>query len=277
LAKLLRDALSGVLPPGQSSALETGIDVIGDIAIVKLQDEAKGGGPEVGRAIMASMKSVKAVYDQEGGLEGDFRLRRLRHLAGEERTLTMHRENGMRFMVDVETCYFSPRLSTERMRIADLVQEGEVVVNMFAGVGPYSITIAKKSRVVSVHSNELNEAAYLLHLRNNLLNKVQDVVSTTNADARSLPELLPGKADRVLMPHPSQSDRFLPTAMTLVKRAGWIHYYRHVSGADVREAQDGLGSELRAAIGERVTFTCRKVREIGPHYLELVADIRAPG
>ncbi len=64
---------------------------------------------------MAAMKNVKGVFDQEGGIEGDFRLGNLRHLAGEERTITIHRENGLRLRVDVETCYFSPRLSTERL------------------------------------------------------------------------------------------------------------------------------------------------------------------
>ncbi len=87
------DSLGGVLPPGQARALETGIDIIGDIAIVKLGEEAKEPGPVVGEAILASMKNVKAVFDQEGGLEGDFRLRRLRLIAGENRTLTLHREN----------------------------------------------------------------------------------------------------------------------------------------------------------------------------------------
>ena len=66
MVKLLRDSLGGLLPPGQARALETGIDIIGDIAIVKLGEEAKECGPVVGEAIMASMKNVKAVFDQEG-------------------------------------------------------------------------------------------------------------------------------------------------------------------------------------------------------------------
>jgi tRNA (guanine37-N1)-methyltransferase len=274
LVRLFRDSLSGVLPPGQARALETGIDIIGDIAIVKLAGEAKASGPAVGRAIMASMKNVKAVFDQEGGLEGDFRLRRLRHLAGEERTLTMHRENMLRFMVDVEKCYFSPRLSTERARIADLVEDGEVVLNMFAGVGPYSITIAKRKRV-EVYSNELNETAYRLHLENNRLNKVEQRMHMLNEDALGLSASMGIKFDRILMPHPSQSDRFLAAARRLLKKNGWMHYYRHVSGADVEEAQRGLEVELRGILGEGVVFGSRRVREIGPHYLELVADIQA--
>ena len=274
MVKLLRDSLGGLLPPGQARALETGIDIIGDIAIVKLNEEARASGPVVGEAIMASMKNVKAVFDQEGGLEGDFRLRRLRHIAGEDRTLTLHRENMLRFMVDVEKCYFSPRLSTERARIADLVEDGEVVLNMFAGVGPYSITIAKRKKA-EVYSNELNETAYRLHLENNKLNKVEARVRMLNLDAMALPEHLKVRFDRILMPHPSQSDRFLGTARGLLREGGWIHYYRHVSGADVEEARANLNADLRRILGDRASFTSRKVREIGPHYIELVADIQA--
>ncbi len=96
-----------------------------------------------------------------------------------------------------------------------------------------------------------------------------------NVDAMTLPEDLRVRFDRILMPHPSQSDRFLGTARRLLKEGGWIHYYRHVSGADVDEARTNLGQELRQILGESVTFSSRKVREIGPHYIELVADIQA--
>jgi tRNA (guanine37-N1)-methyltransferase len=276
VAKLLRRSLEGLLKPEQASAVETGIDVIGDIAIVKLPEPVKDQGALVGEAILASMKNVKSVFDQEGGLEGDFRLRRLRLLAGEERTLTMHRENGLRFMVDVERCYFSPRLSTERMRIADLTGSAERVLNMFAGVGPYSITLARKKRV-EVWSCELNEVAYRLHLENNKLNKVEHLMHMLNQDAAQISGSVEVRFDRVLMPHPSQSNRFLPEALEMVKRGGWIHYYRHHSGADVAEAQARLGEELGEMLGDGAEYTSRRVRAIGPHYVELVADIRVSG
>lgn len=273
MARLLRRALEGVILPEHAKAVETGIDIIGDIAIVKLAEPVKDQGRLVGEAILASVKNVKAVFDQEGGLEGDFRLRQLRHLAGESRTLTMHRENGLRFMVDVEKCYFSPRLSTERLRIADLASDGETTLNMFAGVGPYSIILAKRKRAL-VWSCELNEVAYRLHLENNRLNKVEPLMRMYNIDASRIPDEVDVKFDRILMPHPSQSDRYLPVAWKMVKKGGWIHYYRHLSGVDVAEAQGKLDDELRTILGN-VRYSSRRVREIGPHFVELVADIRA--
>lgn len=274
MAKLLQKTLEGVLPPGQAKALETGIDIIGDIAIVKLDASVKGQGPAVGEAILASMKNVKAVFDQEGGLEGDFRLRRLRHVAGEQRTLTTHKENQLRFLVDVEKCYFSPRLSTERLRIAALSKPGEVVLNMFAGVGPYSNTLSKKSGS-TVYSNELNGFAFELHLKNNKLNKVEEATRMFNQDATTLLETVDVKFDRILMPHPSQSDKFLVAAAAMVKPGGFIHYYRHISGYDLGEAERELDRELGQILGRGAKFKARKVREIGPRYIELVADIQA--
>lgn len=273
VAKILQRALDGVLTAAQTRAVETGIDVIGDIAIVKLDDSVKDQGPAVGNAILESMKNVRVVFDQEGGIEGDFRLRKLRHVAGEDRTLTTHRENQLRFTVDVERCYFSPRLSTERLRIADVVQPGELVLNMFAGVGPYSNTISRRKRV-KVYSNELNATAFELHARNNRLNKVEDLTVMFGEDAMDLQKSIDVKFDRILMPHPSASDRFLPVAAEMAKPGGRIHYYRQVSGYDLQEAENELSREVRAILGHAPTFRMRKVREIGPRFLELAADIQ---
>ena len=249
--------------------------MIGDIAIVKLRPGVEGKEGELAEAILAEMKNVKCVYGQEGGIEGDYRLRKLRHLGGEERTTTLHKENGLRLKLDVETCYFSPRLSTERLRIAGLVAQGEKVLNMFAGVGPYSILIAKKTRVWSC---ELNDAAFRFHLENNKLNKVEGRIEMIVGDAMLLPEELEGEGpfDRILMPHPSQSNLFLPAALSMLAAGGVVHYYRHVSGEDVAEAEGNLLEELRGVAPGLSAASVRRVRVIGPRYIELVADLRRP-
>ena len=258
---------------GALSSFESGIDVIGDIAIVKLRAGTSGDEGRLAEAILLEMKSVKCVYGQEGGIEGDYRLRKLRHLGGEERTTTVHRENGLRLKLDVETCYFSPRLSTERLRIAAQVEDGERVLNMFAGVGPYSVLIAKKTRVWSC---ELNEAAFKFHLENNRLNKVEGRVEMIEGDAMDLPKVLGGEAkfDRILMPHPLQSNLFLKTALSMLAPRGVVHYYRHVSGEDKGEAEGNLRAEIGSLAPEVSVGSVRRVRVIGPRYIELVADLR---
>ena len=258
---------------GELSYLESGIDVIGDIAIVKLRPGSEGKEKSVAEAILAEMRNVKCVYGQEGGIEGDFRLRKLRHLGGEERTTTTHKENGIRLKLDVETCYFSPRLSTERLRISEKVAKSEKVLNMFAGVGPYSVLIAKRTRVWSC---ELNHAAFDYHVENNRLNKVEDRIKMIEGDARLLPEELEGDGpfDRILMPHPSQSNLYLPAALAMLAKGGVVHYYRHVSGEDEAEAEKTLVEEVVGIARGTSVASVRKVRAIGPRYIELAADLR---
>jgi tRNA (guanine37-N1)-methyltransferase len=250
--------------------------VVGDIAIVRLAGFTPGEKRKVARALLEEVKHVRVVMEQEGGITGEYRLRKLRHLGGERRTMTVHRENGCAFRVDVAKCYFSPRLSTERLRIARLVKGKERVLNMFAGVGPYSIPIAKLAGA-RVTSCEVNEYAAKLHEENDRLNKVDRLVSVVHGDAADLPSTTRARFDRVLMPLPSEADRFLPTALELAKKGAMIHYYRHLLGESEEEAAEGLREELSGLLPKRARYAVRRVRAVGPRWVEMAADIRVPG
>jgi tRNA (guanine37-N1)-methyltransferase len=273
--RLIRTALerAGVENPERVSS---GVDVVGDIAIVRLAGFSAAEKRKVAHALLKEMKRVKVVLEQEGGIEGEYRLRKLRHLAGEKRTLTVHRENGCPFRVDVARCYFSPRLSTERLRVARMVKSKERVLNMFAGVGPFSIPIAKLAGA-RVTSCEVNEYAAELHEENDRINKVEGLVTVICGDAADLPSLAKGKFDRVLMPLPSEADRFLPTALAMSKRGAVVHYYRHMLGENEGEAAEALRCELAGILPEGTKYDVRKVREVGPRWLEMAAEIRTPG
>ena len=227
------------------------------------------------RAVGKEVKSVRSVYEQEGGIEGEFRLRTLKHLAGVKNTLTLHRENGCVFKVDVSRCYFSPRLSTERLRIAELVAGEERVLNMFAGVGPFSIPIAKRSGAM-VTSCEINDVACDLHEENDRLNKVQDKIRIVRGDVAEFQTKGRSKYDRILMPHPSQADKFLPLALEMAKKRATIHYYRHVLGRNVGEASANLDEELSGIAPAGTRIATRKVREVGPRWVEMAADMKLP-
>jgi tRNA (guanine37-N1)-methyltransferase len=261
--------------PPSTRGPKTLSDVIGDIAIVKPPAGGPGEKRAAAEALMLSMKNVKCVFEQSGGIEGEFRLRKLGHLAGENRTLTVHRENGCAFKVDVAKCYFSPRLSTERQRLAEEVGPGESVLNMFAGVGPFSVALAKKEAAVT--SCDANLYACVLHEENSRANRVSSSIEVLNADAACLPGMLRERFDRVLMPHPSASDRYLSAALALVKRSGRVHYYRHVLGRDEAEAEKALKSELKRLLPAGFTSSTRRVREVGPRWVEMVAEIHRTG
>jgi tRNA (guanine37-N1)-methyltransferase len=260
---------------GPRGGLASGVDTIGDIAIVRIEEAKASEKKRIAAAILEETKAVRCVFEQEGGIGGEFRLRRLRHLAGEDRTLTTHRENGCSYKVDVARCYFSPRLSTERLRVVEAAGMGEAVLNMFAGVGPFSVLFARKKKA-RVLSCELSEYACELHEENDRANSVDRLVKVVNADAMALPRLTKLRFDRILMPHPSLADRFLPAALSLAKRGAIIHYYRHVLGRNEGEAAENLMRELARLLPEGASYEVQRVREVGPRWLEMAADITLP-
>jgi len=270
MPRLIRKALSDAGVDADESY--GGVDVIGDIAIVRVPELSAGERRRVARALLKEARNVKCVFEQVGGVEGELRTKTLKHIGGDDRTMTVHRESGCAFRVDVATCYFSPRLSTERLRLAALTREGERVLNMFAGVGPFSIVIAKKTgaRVTSV---DVNSVACDLHRMNVESNRVGSLVRVVNADAGRLGSKVRGEFDRVLMPHPSRADKYLPAAMRFVKDGGTIHYYRHAPGEDSLEAERWVVGELAGIIGGGSSIATRRVREVGPRWVEVVADI----
>ncbi|MDG6910666.1 MAG: class I SAM-dependent methyltransferase family protein [Nitrososphaerota archaeon] len=271
MPRLIRSVLARAGVEGDERG-SSGVDVIGDIAIVRLAEFSPREKKKVAAALLDEMKTVRVVMEQEGGIEGEYRLRRLVHLAGEVRTLTVHRENGCLYKVDVAKCYFSPRLSTERLKIAALVRPSETVLNMFAGVGPFSIVIAKKAGA-RVTSCELNSYAAELHRENNRLNKVDGLVEVIQGDAADLPSKVP-RFHRIIMPHPSEADKFLPAAIALAREKGVIHYYRHVLGVDGVDGARSLRHELSGLLPPRAKYSIRKVREVGPRWLEMAAEIK---
>jgi tRNA (guanine37-N1)-methyltransferase len=224
---------------------------------------------------------VNAVFNQVSPVSGEYRLRSLEWIGGEHRTETLYREAGCVFKVDLSTVYFSPRLSFERMRVARLVKAGEVVVNMFSGVGSFSILIAKHSSPAKVYSIDVNPRAVELMRENIELNNVQRIVEAMQGDAREIAEsALRGVADRVLMPLPEKAPLYLKAAIgTLKVEGGVIHYYDFVhsgrSENPVTKAMDKVAEKLADAARAYSVESARVVRSVGPHWYQVVLDIHA--
>ncbi|RLG61308.1 class I SAM-dependent methyltransferase family protein [Candidatus Geothermarchaeota archaeon] len=254
------------------------MDVIGDIAIIKVPEELIDLKFEIGKAIIDELKYIKVVFRQASEVSGIYRLRRLEWLAGERRSTTIYVEHGCRFMVDVEKVYFSPRLSNERIRIANLVEDGETVINMFAGVGPYSIIIAKKKPKTIVYSIDINPEAVRLHIENCRLNKVQDRVKVIQGDSfKILKEELIGVADRVLMPLPERALEGVDAALSGLKDRGFIHVYLHVpyrlgEKEALSEAIELVRSKILKLGVKKAEFKANRVREVKTRVLQVCVD-----
>ena len=206
---MLKKALASVLSEKESGDLFSAFDQIGDIIIVRIPDTLLSKKKVIGETLLNEVKTVRSVYYQASDVEGDFRTRNLEIIAGEDNTETEYKEFGCKFIVDVEKAFFSPRLSTERERIANLIQEGEIVTNMFAGVGMFSIMAAKKKKC-TVYSLDINPVASELCEKNIELNKLAGKIISINGEAsKIIKEQLENKSDRTLMLLPERSDEFL--------------------------------------------------------------------
>src|ERR687885_2271701 len=138
MAPILKTILKEILPPEDISKLYSAFDIIGSIIIIKIPDSLNSKKQIIADTILMNVKSAKSVFAQTSAVQGDYRIRRLEYLAGANSTVTEYKEHGCRFKVDVMKTYFSPRLSTERLRIGKMVSDNEIITNMFAGVGTYS-------------------------------------------------------------------------------------------------------------------------------------------
>jgi len=280
MKKDLRLLLADKLEPWELKLVYKSYDIVGDIAVIRVPEPLKQRDKIIAEAVMQTNKRLKAVWRQTSSVSGNFRLRGLEFVLGERKTETLHREYGCIFKVDLEKCYFSPRLSYERMRIAQQVQPGEVVLNMFAGVGCYSIVMAKHSKPEKIFSIDINPIAIQYMQENIKLNKVEEKVIPVQEDARKvIKEKLQNVADRVLMPLPEKAYEYLDYALLALKpTGGWIHYYDF---EHAKKPEDPI-EKIEAKVSEKlqilgVNFIVefgRIVRTTGPNWYQAVLDIR---
>lgn len=273
---MLKQVLGSILTHEETAQVYSAFDQIGDIVIIKIPDKLMPKKKLIADAIVANVKTAKVVFAQVSAVKGDFRVRDLEFIAGENRTVTEYKEHACRFKVDVARTYFSPRLSTERLRIAEMVGNDETIVNMFAGVGTYSVVIARMNKTCRVYSIDSNSAASELDKINAKLNKVQDRVFSICGDAAEVIKgKLAGQANRVLMPLPERAKEFVDSAVLALKEKGIVHYFAHVK-ADSKKVGRELGLEdARDAFAEynHQVLATRVIREVGPRIYQIVADV----
>jgi len=275
----LRARLAGVLEPWELELLPHSYDIIGDIAIIRVPRKIENRTRDIAEAVLQTNKHVKTVLHQASPVMGELRLRKVRWVVGEEKTETVHKEHGCLFKVNLECCYFSPRLSYERRRIADQVERKEVIVNMFSGVGCFSIVIGKHSEAEKVHSIDLNPVAIEYQRENIRLNHAERVVKPMLGDAaKVIEERFRGVAHRILMPLPEKAYEYLSYAVLALKPGdGWVHYYDFVHASRDEKPVEKVEEKVCGKMDElKLDFripSARIVRTVGPRWYQVVLDI----
>ncbi len=242
-------------------------DVVGDIAILDYREDAE----RIAHDILKTRRQIKVVLAAISPVKGNYRLKDFVVVAGEHRTKTFHKEFGNTLFVDVSQAYFNPRLSTERNRVAALTKSDEVVVDMFAGVGPFTIMLGK--RVKKVIAIEINPNAFDFLRKNVELNKLKNVEAFLG-DAKQLAPKLKGIADRIIMNLPHSAFEFLEQAVTMLSnQEGTIHYY------DIKEEGyfEQIVGEIKKVIeknGRSIEdLFVKKVRSYAPRQFIIAVDL----
>ncbi|HJJ96820.1 MAG TPA: methyltransferase [Methanocorpusculum sp.] len=228
--------------------------------IVVLQDDDALGAEK----ILAARPSVHTALFATSPVEGEFRTKTFRVLAGEPTTETMYHEYGRRMAIDLTAAYFSARLANERQRILSQMKAGEKILDMFAGVGPFPVMLGGSAELVI--ANDLNPGAVLLMQKNIRLNHLTNVLPMLG-DARNLAEILsPMKFDRIIMNLPMDAAAFLPAAAPLTKPGTIVHLYSLVEAEGEHNADI-----LRVFPGAKITE--RVLRSYSPTSWHAVYDI----
>ncbi len=222
-------------------------EIVGDIAV--LTDADLTAELFVAHALMNLHKNIKVVAKRISPVEGVFRKRKITIIAGENRTETMHKENGCRYKLDLEKVYFNPRLANERNRVASQVdrrEKGEII-DMFAGVGSFSIQIAKRAPLSHVTAIDINPYA-IQYLRENIkLNGVKNV-EAIEGDIKEIYVKFRNRADRIIMNLPKSAYLFLDEALCMLNpQGGIIHFYDVESSYPRGEQRKSLETAITRA------------------------------
>jgi tRNA (guanine37-N1)-methyltransferase len=274
----LVDLLGDKLPPHLLASVPHAIDFVGDIAVVEIPPELEDYKAIVGKAILATHKRLSTVLAKSSAVGGEYRVREFETIAGVDKTKTVHREHGCVFHVDLAKAYFSPRLSYEHNRVASLVEEDEIVLDMFAGVGPFSILIAKKRKKVHVYAVDKNPEAIQLLKKNIIVNRVRAKITPILGEAKQIiAERLKGSSDRVIMNLPEKAIEYIDAACKAIKpEGGIIHYYEFTNAPEplktveirLLEAVKQTNRELDEILHSRI------VRGTAPFTWQVVVDAR---
>ncbi len=241
-----------------------GFDTIGSIAVI---DADGKDAQDAAREIMKTHKNILTVLSKGGPVKGRYRKRKYTYVMGKKSYLTIHKENGASFLLDLRKVYFSPRLAFERKRIVDISKDRENVVVMFSGIGPFAIEIAKKNKNSVVVGMEMNREGHRYALKNRKLNKTLNFLPLLG-DAGRPPGKYIGFADRILMPLPMDSERFLEAAFKIAGERCIIHYYAFVEDGG-KEALEKIRKLCRK---NRRRFKLIGIREVRP-YSALISEI----
>ena len=265
-AELLKDELS----LEEIENLRTSFDTIGDIVILEIPRDLQDKKQIIGDAAFKFTKR-RSIFMKKSAVKGTIRIRDLEFLSGVDDSVTIHKEHGARLKLVVREVYFSPSLATERKRVMESVNEGEKILDMFCGIGPFPIVIARE-KDVEITAVDINESAIKYLDENIRLNKLKGQIKTYCGDARKVSDEFKTKYDRIIMNLPGLAYTFLDVAVNLIEDNGIINYYEFSNSYEqgIKRITDAANE-----VGKKVEIiNCRKVKSTSPGEWHVAIDAK---
>lgn len=273
IKQLLKENLK--LTKRESELLPSSYQKIGDIVIINTKQELWKYDEQIGKIILENIPNTRTVCRRTNFITGQFRQPNLKMIAGEKNTETFHKEHEIIYKLDVSKIMFSKGNLTERKRLIEQVSKNETVVDMFAGIGYFSIGLGKFSKAKKIYAIEINPESYHYLYQNIKLNKVEDKIIPILGDCEKECENIGRIADRVLMGLLPTSKNYLDSAMRIIKKNGIIHYHSTLSK---NESYEKLLLEIKnAATNYRFgvkLISWKKVKSYAPKIDHIVLDVK---
>jgi tRNA (guanine37-N1)-methyltransferase len=277
----LKEALLPLLSEKEKPFAPSAFDTFGNIAVIEIPMELTKRKKLIGSTLLKVQPRFETVCSIESNHEGKFRIQKVKVIAGKKNLIADYKENGCAFQIPLGKVFFSPRLSGERLRIASLIQPGEVVGAWFSGVGPYPIVIAKNSKANKIVAIELNPIGHKFALKNAEINKVnkdcpkgKERVVFVKGDVKKVYKKYKKMFDRIAMPLPHTGYQFLKEAYACTKPSGIIHFYEIVVKGDMATPTEQIMNEAKKAKKKVEIIRTSRVRQFSPTKEQVVFDIK---
>lgn len=251
-------------------------NILGNVAVVNFSRGTKSADKKkFAIEILNKNKFIKTVLEKSGKFSGRLRKMQTKHLAGEKNKEVLYKENNCSFRFNIDTTYFSPRLSNERREIASFIKKDSEVLVMFAGVGPFSIVIAKNSKPKKVYSNEINREANKYAELNAEINGVKNKIEFVNGDVKKVALKLKKqnkKFDFIVMPRPNLKESFLEQAFMLSKKGTKTYYYDFCRTDETKLIAEKIKKQAEKFKRKVKILKVKSAGEIAPYKIRIRVD-----
>ncbi|MEK6874751.1 MAG: hypothetical protein AABX52_03310 [Nanoarchaeota archaeon] len=219
----LFEAVKDKLSKSEQKHIPRSYDTLGNLIIIEIPKEIEKKEKIIGQTILNLNPHILTVCKKVGTRLGIYRKQKLKIIAGKKSKEAHYIENGVHIVLHAEKVYFSPRLSSDRLRIAKLVQPNERVLVMFSGCGPYPLVISRNQPNVKIVGVESNPIAHTYAEENKRINKFKQITNYLGDVRNVVPKL--GLFNRVIMALPKSAMDFLEIAIPALAPKGYLHIY----------------------------------------------------